>query len=366
MRRALLHLSLLTLIPPGVLAHEGHDHVDAAASVAQTLNGNRPQRLPDGSVFLPKVAQRRLAVRTVLAAVADHPQTIELNGHVVMDPSAGGKVQALVAGRVEPGPRGLPLPGQAVRQGELLAYVRPVLGAAERSGQLAQLAELRSARQLAEKNLARLRELEGSVPRRDIDAAEAELESLAGRLQAVSAGVEGRDALRAPVSGVVASVAVVAGQVVDAKEVLFEVVDPARLLVEAQAFDASLVDQLTDASLAGSDTRLRYLGGSRALRDGALPLLFRLESSSATLALGQPVKLLARSRTTRKGVALPTLAVVRNPANEAIVWLHAAAERFMPVPVKVLPLDSATVLVQGVSAGARVVTGGATLINQIR
>ena len=43
-----------------VRAGEGHDHGDAPAA-ART---NGPQRLPDGSVFLPKPAQRQLGVRT--------------------------------------------------------------------------------------------------------------------------------------------------------------------------------------------------------------------------------------------------------------------------------------------------------------
>ncbi|WP_460527470.1 efflux RND transporter periplasmic adaptor subunit [Chitinimonas naiadis] len=345
-------------------AHEGHDHGDAAQT--QPLAGNRPQRLPDGSVFLPKQAQRRLALRTVLAEPGEFPQTVELNGHVVMNPSAGGKVQALLAGRIEAGAKGLPLPGQTVRKGELLAYIKPAVGSAERSGQLSQLAELRAAHSQAEKNVARLHELEGSVSRKEIEAAEAELASIKGRLAAVSAGVEGRDALLAPVSGVIASTNVVVGQVVEAKEVLFEVVDPKQLLIEAQAFDAALLDNLAGASLAGDGGALRYLGGSRALRDGALPLLFRVEGGSLNLALGQPVKVIAQIRAVRKGVALPAAVVVRNPANEAIVWLHVSAERFVPKPVKVTPIDGSRVVADGIEAGARVVTDGATLINQIR
>jgi multidrug efflux pump subunit AcrA (membrane-fusion protein) len=66
-------------------------------------------------------------------------------------------VQALVAGRIEPGPRGLPQAGQAVRKGEVLAYVRAAGAPIELANQAAQLAELRAARSLADKRLARLR-----------------------------------------------------------------------------------------------------------------------------------------------------------------------------------------------------------------
>ncbi len=151
---------------------------------------------------------------------------MELSGKVLMDPNAGGKVQPLNAGRIEPGPRGLPNPGQAVRKGEVLAYVVPSAAPIERSNQAAQLAELRAAKSLADKRVARLQELADTVPRKDIEAAESECGSLAERIAAVGGGLATREALVAPVSGVIASANVVAGQVVDARELVFEIVDP--------------------------------------------------------------------------------------------------------------------------------------------
>jgi hypothetical protein len=59
--------------------------------------------------------------------------------------------------------------------------------------------------------------------------------------------------------------------------------------------------------------------------------------------------------------------VVRSPANEPIVWIKTGAERFMPQPVQVQPLDAGTVLVtQGLSADNRVLVEGAALVAQIR
>jgi cobalt-zinc-cadmium efflux system membrane fusion protein len=208
------------------LAGPGHDHGDAPA--APSANG--PQRLPDGSVFLPKPAQRQLGVRTLLTQAGDLPRSFELSGKVVMDPNAGGKVQPLNAGRIEPGPRGLPDAGQAVRKGEVLAYVVTSAAPIERSNQSAQLAELRAAKSLADKRVARLKELADTVPRKDIEAAESEAQALADRIAAVG--------LVAPVSGVIASANVVSGQVLEARETLFEIVNPERLLIEALAFDA--------------------------------------------------------------------------------------------------------------------------------
>ncbi len=347
-------------------ADEGHSHGEAPAAA----HANGPQRLPDGSVFLPKPAQRQLAVRTVVAESAELPRTTELAGKVLMDPNAGGKVQALVAGRVEPGPRGLPEPGQTVRKGEVLAYVVASAAPVERSTQAAQLAELRAAKALADRRVARLRELADTVPRKDIEAAESEAASLQQRAAAIGAGLSHRDALVAPVSGVIASASVVAGQVVDARELLFEVIDPTRLRVEALAFDAAIGTDIADATIAIGDVRvpLVFVGAARSLREQALPLQFRAEGAAlARLAVGQSVQVFVRSKQTVTGIAVPSASLMRNPANQTIVWVKTEAERFAPRTVTTVPLDGVRVAVtSGLKAGDRVATQGATLINQLR
>jgi membrane fusion protein, heavy metal efflux system len=347
-------------------AGPGHDHGDAPA----VPSANGPQRLPDGSVFLPKAAQRQLGVRTLLTADSELPRSFELSGKVVMDPNAGGKVQPLNAGRIEPGPRGLPSAGQTVRKGEVLAYVLPSAAPIERSSQAAQLAELRVAKSLADKRVARLKELADTVPRKDIEAAESEAQSLAERIAAVGTGLSSREALVAPVSGVIASASVVAGQVVDAREVLYEIVDTARLRIEALAFDPAVAADVGSASLALGTTRvpLVFVGAARSLREQALPMAFRAEGKAlAALAVGQPVRVFVQSRAKVKGIAVPLATLMKSPANQTIVWVKTAPERFEPRTVTVEPLDGVTVAItSGLSAGDRVATQGATLINQVR
>lgn len=329
-----------------------------------------PQRLADGSVFLPKPAQRQLGLRTAIATEAELPRSIELSGRVVMDPNAGGKVQAMIAGRLEPGPQGLPGVGQSVKKGELLAWVTPSAGQIERSNQSAQLAELGAAKALAEKRVARLRELADTVPRKEIEAAESELASLRGRATAIAAGLTQRDPLRAPVAGVIASAHAVAGQVLDARELVFEVVDPARLRVEALAYDAAMAQDIGGATLnvGGVRVTLAFVGAGRILRDQALPLLFRAEGPALTpLAVGQPVKVFAQTLTKTKGIAIPASALVRSPSNQTIVWVKSAPERFEPRVVSVEPVDGVLVLaIAGLKAGERITTLGATLLNQVR
>lgn len=349
---------------PGAHGPNGEHLTEADAPRTSALS-----RLPDGSVHVPKLAQRRMGLRTLIAPETEAAATVQLPGRVVADPNASGQVQSAHGGRVEPGPKGLPVAGQQVRQGEVLAWVRHHADPYAQGAQQAQQAELRAAREVAEQRLQRLAALEGSVPRKDIDAARIEAQSLAERERRIGASVSAREALRAPVSGVIASVALKAGQMVNSRDTLVEVIDPRRMLVEATTPDVQLGAQLTQASLMGIDgVSLRLIGAARALRDGVLPLTFRAEvKQGAMLAIGQPVTVVAPLSAKRKGIVLPAEAVVRNPANEAVVWIKTGPERYLPQPVQFQPLDSHTVLVtQGLSADNRVLVQGAALVAQIR
>ena len=357
-------------------AGPGHDHGEEAAPAA---SGNAPKRQADGGVFLPKVSQRLLGIRTVTVVEATLPKAIELTGRVVADANAGGKVQPTQAGRIEAGPRGLPTLGQAVRKGEVLAVVRASSSAIERANQQSQSTELKSNLDLAKKRLARLEQLEGTVPAKDIEAAKLDVTSLQQRSAAIGASVVALEALVAPVSGVIAAANVVAGQVVDAREVLFEIVDPARLNVEASVFDAALLSNIASASAspsAGVHIPLAFVGAGRALREGAIPVLFKTAAPKSgspanaalvALAVGQPVKVLVQTKEQVKGFAVPAGAVVKNASNQDMVWVHTGAELFVPRMTRAVPLDGATVsVVDGLKAGDRVVTQGAPLVNQVR
>jgi hypothetical protein len=98
-----------------------------------------------------------------------------------------------------------------------------------------------------------------------------------------------------------------------------------------------------------------------------LPLAAKCTGKAIPLAVGQPVTVLARLKTTENGIALPAAALVRNPSNETVVWIKSGAMRFIAQPVEAKALDAHTVVVtKGLSAENRVVVDGAALINQIR
>ena len=166
----LVSVSALAWAGPGAHGSDGQ-HLDLPAHKAGYTG---LARLPDGSVHAPKLAQRRIVVRTVVGRAGEHALSVELNAKVAIDPNAGGRVQAPFSGRIEPGPMGLPIAGQPVRKGQVLAYLRATAGAFERANQQALLDGLRVDRALAEKRVQRLQALEGTVPRKEIEAAQAE------------------------------------------------------------------------------------------------------------------------------------------------------------------------------------------------
>jgi hypothetical protein len=151
---------------------------------------------------------------------------------------------------------------------------------------------------------------------------------------------------------------------------VFEVVDPTRLRVEAVAYDPALASDVGGASLAVGDgsVPLRFLGAARTLREQALPMHFAAEGTAlGQLAVGQPVRVFVQSRSRVEGLPVPAVALARNPSNQTIVWVKVRTERFEPRVVITEPLDGTRVaVVSGLAPGDRVVTRGATLVNQVR
>ncbi|EXI89420.1 MAG: efflux transporter, RND family, MFP subunit [Candidatus Accumulibacter regalis] len=378
----ILAAAALACSASAVLAHGDEDHgQDSKAVTPVPVSAPRdgattsmrpaasPQRLPDGSLFVPKPLQRQIGLRSQRVEIGPLSATIELNGQVIADPETGGRVQATFAGSVEPGPKGMPVPGRVVARGEVLAYLRPVGSAIERANQKAQQAELAGQLAIADARVRRLEALEGAVAQKEIEAARIERGALRKRLAATSASIDSAEPLRAPVAGVISASRLVAGQVVDGKEVLFEIIDPARLAVEALAYRAGIGATLISASAVSEQGALEllFVGGGRQMREQALPLLFRIVTPNAMVAVGQPVKVIVRTAHEIEGAAVPRSALTRVGAGETAVWVRTDAERFVARRVHPQALDANHVAISdGLHHGDRVVIEGAGLLSQVR
>ncbi|WP_145109836.1 efflux RND transporter periplasmic adaptor subunit [Cereibacter sediminicola] len=358
-------LALLLLAP-----NLGRAEVALAAipAPAQATARDVAQRLPDGSLFVPKPTQRLLAIRTAVTEAGRHSGTVELAGRVVPDPNASGYVQASLEGRLFPPEGGFPQLGQRVERGQLLATVEPTLGAADAVDIEQQRRALDQDIALARQKLDRLRRLVGAVPEAQVADADLELKGLLERRAGLESGDLASEPLLAPASGVIAAGRAVAGQIATPGSTIFQIADPKALWVEALSFSSEpLAGPATGLPAGGSPVALSLLGIGLAELGQATPVQFRVTGSAPGLRAGQLLTVLAEAESTREGLALPREAVVRAGNGQALVYEHTTAERFEPREVRVAPLDGARVLVlAGIGDGARVVTQGAELLNQIR
>jgi hypothetical protein len=318
-------------------------------------------------LFVPMAVQRTLAVRTAIAAAEAAPVTVTLNGRVIVDPNAGGVVQPTTAGRLMPPPGGFPALGAQVRAGQVLAYVEPAIEGADRAALAQEAAAIETELATARARLARLERLEGVVPQREIDDARLAVDGLQSRRVATAGGRAPREALRAPVNGVIASATAQAGAVVEGRTIVFEIINPNRLQVEASITDGRALGQSASADGGGTALRLERVGAGRADAAGASIVRFRIVGDAAGVRLNQPVTVFATTSQSISGVAAPRAAVVRSANGQAIVFVKETPERIEPrvVTFETVGADR-VVITNGVAAGERVVVAGAQLIAQIR
>jgi multidrug efflux pump subunit AcrA (membrane-fusion protein) len=150
--------------------------------------------------------------------------------------------------------------------------------------------------------------------------------------------------------------------------VLFQIIEPTRLWVEALSFDTLTGTQSAVAKTSGARSlALAYQGAGFADRNQAIPVQFKIEDDTGGLRAGQFVTVLAATSDEREGIAVPRASVVRTQTGQDLAFEHTSAERFVPRSVRIEPLDGENVLiVTGLTAGARIVTQGAELLDQVR
>jgi RND family efflux transporter MFP subunit len=351
-------------------AHEGHDHgSDAKAALPA---GDTPRRLPDGTLFVPKPTQRLLEVRTVVTKPEEARKAFTLVGRVIADPNRSGMVQSITGGRILAPERGIPMIGQAVKRGDVLALVEQAVPQADRTSLSERMGEIEQQIAATETKLQRGRGLadRGITPPSQIADLETELAGLRKRREIVRQTRIEPEVLLAPIDGVISTARIVAGQVVGSSDILFQIVDPNGLWVEALVYGETDPAQVTGASAQspdGTPLKLTFRGFSRALQQQATVVQFAVENPPANLGVGQPVRVTAQNGTAVNGIILPRDAVVRGGSGEAVVWRHTDPERFEARPVRTEPFDATRLVVRaGLGDGERIVIRGAETINQIR
>lgn len=359
-----------TAIATSAIGGPGHDHGGDHSEVRPVGGGNTPHKLSDGRVFVPKVTQRLLDVRTQPATVVTAARTQELIGTIVPDPSAFGVVQAPMDGQIDVATHGIAYPGQKVKAGDVLALLSPAIPVAD-LGTLQQLrAEVDGKLRIAEQKLDRLMRIASVVARSQIEDTQAELAALREQKRVLESKDTQKIELTAPVSGIVSVVNIKAGQVVSARDTLIEIVNPDRLWIEAIGDAGHSEGQISSAQAvdsAGHVLDLSYVGRSPTLRYQARPYLFRITAAHPDLAIGAAIQVVMQSEASIEGVVVPRGSVVRGTNGISQVWIKDGPELFRSAEVKTQPLDGERLLVVGgIRSKERIVTMAAELLNQIR
>jgi RND family efflux transporter MFP subunit len=359
------------------LATSGAVVGEAQAQEVQTPTGNGSttsghdlsQRLPDGSIFMPKTTQRILTIRTNVTETGRYARVIDMPGRIIADPNASGHVQASVGGRLSAPAGGFPRLGSRVNQGDVLAYVTPPLQAIDVSDMRQRQGELDQQIAIVQRRVHRYEVLAktNAIPRIQYDEAVLELEGLRDRRAALDKIRREPEALIAPVTGVIAEGMVVAGQMAQPNTVIFKIVDPSRLWIEALSFTTlAPLRTATARTAAGQSFKLSFRGSGFADRSQSIPLHFAIEDNLDGVHVGQFVTVFASGNEEHEGIALPRAAIVRTAAGD-VVYEHVSAERFMARPVRFVPLDGERALiVSGLDGGKRIVVQGAELLDQVR
>ncbi|MCK0209432.1 HlyD family efflux transporter periplasmic adaptor subunit [Starkeya koreensis] len=338
---------------------------------ALDLLRDTPHRRPDGSAFLPMSTQRVFSLRWTTSHTADVAMAYEIPGHVITDPSTGTTVAVPLAGIIEANAGTFPYLGMPVRRGDLLAYLQPTVTVSERAQIEARIQQLSNQISLAEKQMERLGDVLFVRYRTNkIEAMKVQIDGYRRELVSLQGALDRRETLRATADGVISKVSAVVGGTVSQGQIVFEIVDPEALWVEAAAYDPAIAQNVRSATAIAGDGRsfaLDFIGGGMTLSNQAIPLRFRVVGAHEGLSVGKPVTVIVQQNKTIAGIPVPAASVIRDADGRSIVWERTGAESFMPRQVRATRIAGNRMVVEsGLSDGARVVTDGASLLNQIR
>ncbi|OAN55967.1 membrane-fusion protein [Paramagnetospirillum marisnigri] len=351
-------LILLISIPPA-LAHGGEDH--------GAPSDPKPQAQPGEPIVMSKPTQFLLGIRTERIEPREAADTVRVMGRVIPDPSGYARVQPSQPARIVADPAfPIPVPGQIVKRGQVLAVLEPTLTNLERGDKRSSLTRIDSELNITQRELARQEALGPLVPVKQVETTRIRLDQLRRERAQIAGTSLGREYLTAPLDGIVTDVHVVPGEVVGPAQSLAEVVDVTRLRVEAVIHDLHLARRVAGAMattklLPGQTFALTLLGRSPKLdpQDQGIHAIFQVNSDRiGELGIGMPVDVYLATGAIRMRTAVPRDAIAELGGRQ-VVFVRTAPESFEARPIKidrmVGPLAEIT---EGVNPGDRVVTQG--------
>jgi cobalt-zinc-cadmium efflux system membrane fusion protein len=364
-RRAGPALLVLVLAVPSARAHEGHDH---------GANVEPPAAAPGTVLVMAKPTQFLLGIRTQKVEAAEAAETSRVVGRVVPDPAGFAKVQPSQPARIVSDPEfPLPIPGQHVKRGQVIAVLEPTLSSLERSDKRASLYRVESEIAITEREAARQAALKGLVATKLVEDTRTRLDQLRRERAQLLGTALGRELVRAPVDGVVTDVHVVPGEVVAVDKAMIEIVDPARVRVEAIVHDLALASRIGAATtttrlLPDQMVPLTLLGVSPrvdALDQGVHAIFAVPEAQAPFLRIGMPVDVFLATGVTKLRIAVPRAAIAEAGGRQ-VVFVRNAPETFEARPIRIERVIGPLAEIEGVKSGEKVVIQGVEQLKALR
>jgi RND family efflux transporter MFP subunit len=278
--------------------------------------------------------------------------------------------------------------GASIEIGTELAGIVPPAGATTDTAslQLAE-AEARMSLEQAQRDRARAERLlaAGAVPARRAEEARMVEATAQVRLQAAQTRLaqfdstrsgDGKDAgvrrftVRAPISGILAESSAVNGANTETGKILFRIVDINSIFVSGVVPEAefSKLRSLSGAEIEMPDGQTRPAGRLIAIgrlvdaETRTVPVTYEIDNRDHRLAINQTVFLRLFLTPMGKAPVVPEAAII-DDAGRPVIFLQRAGETFVRKPVKLGIRNHGLVqILEGVSAGDRVVTKGAYLV----
>lgn len=373
--RRVVAIAGVLLLSTMALAHDGEVHRDPAdaAGAVSTAPVDRPQRLADSSLQVSKPMQRLLKLRTERWSSTGLASVQTLVAEARPQPEFALDVVAPERGRLEAPDGGWLQPGQAVKTGDVLAWLRPQLTQQEIADRRAKIATLEQQLVIIDVNVERQTMQTSAVLEAGGAAAGniwfdkyiADRDAMRANRDLLTQSLSDRLPLRAAVSGRVLAVPVSPGAIVEAGQPLLRLADPNAVQFVAIHQQSGLAGRIAAAQLAdGQALRLR---GEEPLADGSgWRLRFDAPASTNQLAAGQIARLRVSLKPLPGTVAVPPGACVRSDDGGGIVWVHRDAERYEARKLASCSGDGVPATTVALVDGDRIVTEGAALLSQYR
>ena len=346
------------------------------------------------TVTLTAEAEDRLKIGTAKVERRPVPRTRLYGGEVTIPPGQAVVVSAPLAGLLRPAGKAAPSAGFAVKRGEPVYELLPILDPVGRANLTASKVDAEGQVKAADEQLKAAHVVldrtknvlaGGAGSQRMVDDAQAQVDLAAKALEAakarrdlldkvvgqVEAGTTAPVPLAAPQDGVVRALSALPGQTVPAGAALFEVVDLSRVWVRVPVYVGDLPDVDAAAPAAVGPLTARPTDATRPASPVAAPpaanpaagtadLYYALDNREAGYRPGERVAASLPLRGPADGLVVPAAAVVYDVHGGGWVYERTAARTYARRRVIVSSVaGDAAVLAAGPPPGTPVVTAGA-------